>query len=257
MSTKTYRPATGIAAFWERAGAALYDGVLAKGERQGMAARRAALLSRARGRVLEIGAGTGLNVEHYPDSVSALVLAEPVAPMARRLQKRAAARDDVEVLEAPAENLPLPTASIDTVVSTMVLCTVADVDEALSEIARVLRPGGTLLFVEHVHLPGTRLGRWQQRLAGPWAAYASGCRCDRDLLGRLEVQFDVGEVGTADWVGMPALVRPLVTGVARPTTVARPGSWAHHIAEAVPAAAPPHASRGSREPADDLVGAMA
>ena len=216
MDENSYRPRTGPAAWWDRVGAALYDGFLARGERQGMTARRRAVLSEAHGRVLEIGAGTGLNLAHYPSSVTSLVLTEPVAPMARRLRRRVGERADVEVVEAPAEALPVPTASIDTVVSTMVLCTVSDVDGALSEVARVLRPGGTLLFVEHVHAAGTRLGRRQQRLAGPWAAFASGCRCDRDPVVALRRRFDVGEVASAQWTGMPSIVRPLVSGAAVP-----------------------------------------
>jgi SAM-dependent methyltransferase len=214
MSTRTTGTAAPSATTWERVGAAIYDPFLAAGERRGMAARRAALLSRARGEVLEIGAGTGLNLEHYPDAVTRLVLTEPVTPMARRVRARAGGRPRTEVLQARAEDLPVPTGSVDTVVSTMVLCTVGDVDAALGEVVRVLRPGGTLLFTEHVHAAGTRLGRWQQRLAGPWAAFASGCRCDRDLLGSIAAHLEVLEVAGGVWHGMPALVRPLVTGVA-------------------------------------------
>jgi SAM-dependent methyltransferase len=235
-TSTTYQAPTGLAAAWERLGAALYDPFLAKGERQGMARRRADLLSGARGKVLEIGAGTGLNVEHYPGTLDSLVLTEPVAPMAERLRRRAAERADlgqVEIVEAPAEVLPFPTGSFDTVVSTMVLCTVVDVGSALSEVARVLAPGGRLLFIEHVHADGTRLGRWQRRLAGPWAAYAQGCRCDRDLVGDIRSQFELIETTTAEWAGMPALVRPLVIGSATPTREARAGAWAHHVEDQI------------------------
>jgi SAM-dependent methyltransferase len=234
MSTtnRTYQPPTGAAAVWERLGAALYDPFLAKGERKGMARLRADLLAGARGKVLEIGAGTGLNVEHYPATLDALVLTEPVAPMVAHLRRRSPERADladVEIVEAPAEVLPFPTGSFDTVVSTMVLCTVVDVESALSEIARVLAPGGRLLFIEHVHADGTRLGHWQRRLAGAWAAYAQGCRCDRDLVGAIRSQFELVETTTAEWIGMPALVRPLVIGSATPVRTARAGAWAHHV----------------------------
>src|SRR4051812_49379489 len=111
MSTRTTGTATPGASTWERIGAVMYDPFLAAGEGRGMAARRAALLSRARGEVLEIGAGTGLNVEHYPDAVTRLVLTEPVAPMARRLRARVAERSGTEVVEARAEDLPVPTGS--------------------------------------------------------------------------------------------------------------------------------------------------
>ncbi|MFC7362298.1 class I SAM-dependent methyltransferase [Nocardioides astragali] len=223
---------SGLAALWERVGAALYDPVLARGERLGMAERRAALLSEARGRVLEIGAGTGLNLAHYPATVEELVLSDPVLPMADRSRARVAGsgfRHGLEVVEAPAEELPFPTGRFDTVVSTMVLCTVADVEAALSEVARVLAPGGRLLFIEHVHADGTRLGRWQLRMAGPWEFLGQGCRCDRDLVRAIGSQFDVCVTRTAEWIGMPALVRPLVIGSATPARAARHGSWAHHV----------------------------
>ncbi|MBX9246887.1 class I SAM-dependent methyltransferase, partial [Actinotalea ferrariae] len=217
-------------------GAALYDPVLARGERLGMADRRAALLAGARGAVLEIGAGTGLNLAHYPTGLEALVLTEPVTPMADRLRARVGTSGHLasvaEVVEARAEDLPFAAATFDTVVSTMVLCTVADVESVLSEVARVLRPGGKLLVLEHVHAAGTTLGRWQTRLAGPWAVVAGGCRCDRDLLAAIAARFDVGGIRRAEWTGMPAIVRPLVIGTATPSRVARHGAWAHHVTAA-------------------------
>lgn len=233
---RTAAPAPGrttprrTAALRARVGAAVYDPFLARGERLGMERRRAALLATARGRVLEIGAGTGLNLAHYRADVE-LVLTEPVAPMADRARARLAASGrTATVLEAPAEDLPVATASVDTVVSTMVLCTVRDVESALSEVARVLRPGGRLLFVEHVHAAGTALGRWQTRLAGPWALWAGNCRCDRDLLAAITSRFDVRTLHRAEWTGMPGLVRPLVVGSATPTSAAAHGAWAHHVA---------------------------
>ncbi|WP_460710250.1 class I SAM-dependent methyltransferase [Nocardioides dilutus] len=235
-TVRTYQPPTGVAALWERLDAALYDPFLAKGERKGMARRRAELLETAGGRVLEVGAGTGLNVDHYPAGLEALVLTEPVAAMAERLRRRVAAHGRLahaEIVEAPAEVLPFPTGSFDTVVSTMVLCTVVDVESALSEVARVLAPGGRLLFIEHVHADGTRLGRWQRRLSGAWAAYAQGCRCDRDLVGAIRSHFELLETTTAEWTGMPALVRPLVVGSATPVRTAQAGAWAHHVGDLV------------------------
>ena len=217
--TTNYLAPRGRAALWERVGAALYDPFLAKGERLGMSERRVALLSEARGRVLEIGAGTGLNLPHYPATVEQLVLSDPVAPMAKRSRARVAESDALhrpEVVEAPAEDLPFPSSTFDTVVSTMVLCTVADVEAALSEVARVLAPGGRLLFIEHVHAEGTRLGRWQLRLGDLWSVWAQGCRCDRDLVSAISMQFDLDVAATAEWTGMPALVRPLVIGSATP-----------------------------------------
>jgi len=204
---------------WLRFGAAIYDPFVALGERRGMHERRRRLLGRARGRVLEIGAGTGLNLAHYPDELEELVLSEPIEPMARRLESRLD-RSDVRgrVLRAGAEALPVATDSIDTVVSTLVLCTVPDPEAALEEIRRVLRPGGRLLFCEHVRSDSNLLARWQERLAGPWKAFASGCRCNQETLGLIERALRITRLGREEWRGMPGLVRPLIVGEARVDT---------------------------------------
>ncbi|GAA5154259.1 MULTISPECIES: class I SAM-dependent methyltransferase [Amycolatopsis] len=201
---------------WERFGAFVYEPFIHRGERLGMTERRAELLRGARGRVVEIGAGTGLNVRHYPREVDQVLLTEPVPAMYRRLSRRAAGRESVHVVQTTADALPVPDHSVDTVVSTLVLCTVPEVDRVLAELVRVLRPGGRLLFCEHVRAEDTRLARRQSRLAGPWAAFAQGCRCDRDTLGLIGRRFETLDVDTAAWRGMPSVVRPLVTGVARP-----------------------------------------
>jgi SAM-dependent methyltransferase len=201
---------------WSRFVAATYDPFVALGERRGMDERRRRLLGRARGRVLEIGAGTGLNLAHYPDELEELVLSEPSEPMARHLESRLD-RSDVHgsVLRACAEALPVATDSIDTVVSTLVLCTVPDPAAALEEIRRVLRPGGRLLFCEHVRADSNRLARWQERLAGPWKAFADGCRCNQETLGLIERALRITRLERDDWRGMPGLVRPLIVGEAR------------------------------------------
>src|SRR5919198_848278 len=131
--------------------AAIYDRMTAGSEKAGLAERRRALLADADGRVLEVGAGTGANIEHYPATVEEIVFTEPEEPMARRLEeKRRSAGRWGSVVRAPAEQLPFADGSFDTVVCTLVLCTVKDPARALSEIERVLRPGGKLLFLEHV-----------------------------------------------------------------------------------------------------------
>lgn len=200
---------------WARMGAVVYDPFLWLGERRGMRDRRRRLLADAAGRVLEIGAGTGLNLEHYPSTVTELVLAEPELPMRRRLEQRIRrSAAPVRVSDASAEPLPFPDGSFDTVVSTMVLCTVPDPGAALAEVRRVLRPEGRLLFCEHVPADSPRLARWQRLLASPWAAFAQGCRCDRPLKDLIAAALTVHRADAERWRGMPPLVGPLVVGAA-------------------------------------------
>jgi ubiquinone/menaquinone biosynthesis C-methylase UbiE len=200
---------------WERLVSGVYDQFLWLGERRGMRRRRANLLRGATGRTLEIGAGTGLNLPHYPAEVDELLLTEPSAPMAEALRRRAARTDrPATVLSASAEDLPVPNASVDTVVSTLVLCTVPDTAAALAEVARVLRPGGRFLFCEHVLSDSEVLAGVQQWLARPWAAFAIGCRCDRSILDDITATLRLDRIEHGAWRGMPPVVRPLVIGSA-------------------------------------------
>ena len=184
------------------------------GERTGLRAHRKALLSQARGCTLEIGSGTGLNLAHYPDDVGELILAEPDAAMRSRLAKRLNRRSHAaRLVDAPAERLPFPDGSVDTVVSTLVLCTVDAPDVALREIARVLRPGGQLLVLEHVRSESPTLARWQDRLAGPWRRFAMGCRCNRataELM--VACGLELAQMRKATWHGMPPILHPLIIG---------------------------------------------
>ena len=199
--------------------AACYDPFLWWAERLGMARRRSELLAAARGRVLEIGAGTGLNLPHYPDGLVELVLTEPGRAMARPLARqldRWPSRATIPVSRVPAraERLPFDDDSFDTVVATLVLCTVADPEAAVDETARVLKPGGRLLFCEHVSADAGWRRDLQRRAAGAWEAFADGCRCDRPTLPLIESRFPFTDARTANWRGMPAIVRPLVWGMA-------------------------------------------
>ncbi len=153
-------------ATWGRAFAAVYDRGLKATEDAGLRETRREVLAGASGRTIDLGAGTGVNLELFPDAVTELVLAEPDPHMLKRLRaKLSQARGEgaVEVVQAPAEQLPFADDSFDTAVFTLVLCTVPNPAAALTEAARVLRPGGKLLFVEHVRSEE----RGPRSLAGP------------------------------------------------------------------------------------------
>jgi ubiquinone/menaquinone biosynthesis C-methylase UbiE len=192
-----------------------YDRALAETEAAGLAARRAALLAQARGRVLELGAGTGLNLAHYPAGVQ-LVLTEPEEPMLRRLRERAAAAGhDAEVVATPAERLPFPDASFDTVVTTLTLCTVTDLGAALREVHRTLVPGGRLLFLEHVRSDDPRLARRQDLLRPLWKRVGHGCECNRATLAAIAATpLEVQDVAHGRMPKAPPIVRPMIEGVA-------------------------------------------
>jgi ubiquinone/menaquinone biosynthesis C-methylase UbiE len=162
--------------------AAVYDAVMWPFERAAVGAWRRRLAAAARGRVLEIGSGTGAQLRWYAPGAQITAL-EPDDGMRARLSERAErARVPVTVAAGRAEDLPFAPASFDTAVSAFALCTVTDPAAALSELRRVLVPGGTLLLLEHVHLTWEP-GRAVQTAAAPaWAAVAGGCRLDRDTL---------------------------------------------------------------------------
>ncbi len=205
-------------ATWGRAFSAYYDRAFEATEAAGLRAMRRELLAAARGRVLEIGAGTGLNLEHYPAGVESLTLTEPDPHMARKLRpKLAASAHPAELIEAPAEDLPFEDASFDTVVVTLVLCTVPDPHRALAEIRRVLKPQGNLLFLEHVrsHDPGT--ARWQDRLERPWRFLGDGCYCNRDTTAAIAAAgFEIADLQCGELPKAPPIVRPLIHGNATP-----------------------------------------
>ena len=159
----------------------------------------------AAGEVLEIGAGSGINLPLYGRQASRVTAIEPSPALLRRAAIRAkAARVPVELIETSAEALPLGSASVDTVVTTWTLCTIPDVARALSEIRRVLRPDGQLLFVEHGRAPEPAVARWQDRLDPLWRRLAGGCHLNRaiDMLLR-DAGFAVTELAHPRLPGLP------------------------------------------------------
>ena len=195
--------------------AAVYDRLNAGAERTWLGNRRADLVARATGEVLEIGAGTGANLAHYR-GVERVLAAEPDPAMRARLRSRLdRAAVPVEVSDAPAEHLGLPDASVDTVVCTLVLCSVADPDATLAELRRVLRSGGQLLVLEHVRGEGRR-ARWQDRVTPLWRRVGAGCHPNRDTVAAIErAGFHLDHQERFDPPRVPAIIRPFVEVVAR------------------------------------------
>jgi ubiquinone/menaquinone biosynthesis C-methylase UbiE len=202
---------------WNKVFAAGYDRFMASSERDCFAAHRKELLAGAEGDVIEIGGGTGANLALYNRALNSLTVTEPEKPMVGRLQRRAdEVRPGTTVLRAPAEELPFEDNSFDVAVSTLVLCTVDDQPRALRELRRVLRPGGRLLFMEHVRSDDERLARWQDRLMPLNARLLCGCHPNRPTLeGIRGAGFEVTEVEHDTIPHAPPFVRPLIVGVAR------------------------------------------
>jgi SAM-dependent methyltransferase len=161
--------------------ARLYQRMAVAAEEAGMAAHRARLLDGLRGRVVEVGAGNGMNFSHYPPAVTEVVAVEPEAYLRARAEEESArAPVPVRVVDGTASSLPLAGASVDAGVASLVLCSVADQAAALAELRRVIRPGGELRFYEHVADDDPRLARWQRRVDPLWTRIAGGCHLTRD-----------------------------------------------------------------------------
>jgi ubiquinone/menaquinone biosynthesis C-methylase UbiE len=157
-------------------------------EKAGYGERRGQLLAGLTGRVLEVGAGNGMNFAHYPPEVTGVLAVEP-EPHLRTLAEDNAeeAPVSIEVIDGTADHLPADDASFDAVVASLVLCTVPDVPVALTEMHRVLKPGGELRFFEHVRADTPRLARVQRLLdATVWPAVGGGCHAHRDTRTAIE-----------------------------------------------------------------------
>jgi len=201
---------------WGHVFAAMYDRMLGKTERAGLGEHRRALLAGAAGDVLEIGGGTGANLQYYGDTVRSLTIVEPEKPMLRRLEQHIEQSGRrAKALRAPAEDLPFNDASFDVVVSTLVLCTVDDVPRALRELRRVLRPGGKLLFIEHVRSDDEKLARTQDRMLPINVRIGHGCHPNRRTLDSIrDAGFEVTSLEHDTLKHTPKFIRPLIVGVA-------------------------------------------
>ncbi len=195
--------------------ATVYDRQSAKAEEAGLRAMRQRLLADAAGQVLEIGAGTGSNLPCYGPEVESLTVTEPSVPMMRRLERKVSDRGvTAKVLRAPAEDLPFDDGAFDVAVSTLVLCGVDDQPRAVRELRRVLRPGGKLLFLEHVRSDDPARARLQDRMNWLNRALVM-CDCNRPTLGTIEqAGFTVTSLEHTALPKAPKFVSPAILGVA-------------------------------------------
>jgi ubiquinone/menaquinone biosynthesis C-methylase UbiE len=181
---------------------------MARSEAKSLGEKRHRLLAELSGDVLEIGAGTGANFAHYPPAARVTAL-EPDPYMARRAEARLLPNITLQL--APAEHLPFPDDSFDVVVSTLVLCTVNDVPASLTEIRRVLRPGGTLRFMEHVRPSGVA-GRIVDAVQPVYGWISAGCHANRRTeQALLDARFEIVQIQRFRFNGAPG-----IAGVARP-----------------------------------------
>lgn len=177
---------------------------------------RSEVASGLRGTVLEVGFGSGRNVPHYPDTVDRVLAVDP-STVGRKLahQRVADSSTPVEYLGLDGEQVPLDEGEIDSVLITWTLCTIPDAHQALTEIGRVLRPGGTMHFVEHGRAPDDKVARWQDRLNPLQRRIAGGCNLNRpidDLIRDAALQLT--ELDTTYTPGMPKPFSYFYKGVA-------------------------------------------
>jgi ubiquinone/menaquinone biosynthesis C-methylase UbiE len=197
---------------------ALYDRFMRQSEAACLERWRAELLHDLAGSVLEIGAGTGATLAHYPAAVARLVLCEPDAHMRRKLQARCASLRPgrAEIADCPAQALRWPDDTFDAVVSSLVLCSVPDQDAALAEIRRVLKPGGRLVFLEHVAAESNppRL-KWQKRIEPVWTHLMDNCHLTRRTEAAIAAAgFRIERIQRESIRKAMPLVRPSIRGTA-------------------------------------------
>ncbi len=176
---------------------------------------RRELCGDVQGRVLEIGAGSGANLPHYGTDVTTLTLVEPHEARTDRMHARVPRPADVELAVTTAERLPFPDDTFDEVVSTLVLCSVDDLDGTLTEVHRVLRPGGVLRFAEHVRSDDPQEAERQDRRSRLWRRCTGGCHPNRDTVRAIQdAGFTIRDLRRTHLRGAPRTVRPLAVGSA-------------------------------------------
>jgi ubiquinone/menaquinone biosynthesis C-methylase UbiE len=214
-----------------------YDRQMAGTEKAGLRAFREALLAGAKGHVIEIGGGTGANLPCYGPAVESLTITEPELPMLRRLERTVREhRPAAKVLRAPAEDLPFDDHTFDVAVSTLVLCGADDQPRALRELRRVLRPGGQLLFFEHVRSDDPGTARLQDRVN--WLnRLVVCCDCNRPTLRSIQdAGFTITQIEHTTLPKAPKFVRPAIMGSA---TTPAAGSSGQLTARAGSGSSPP------------------
>jgi ubiquinone/menaquinone biosynthesis C-methylase UbiE len=208
-----------------RAFSAWYGPLMRRIDEHGLREVRRSLLAEAHGRVLDVGTGTGSNLPLFPETAD-VVLSEPSPNMLRALRRRLSesGRSDVDLVRAGAEDLPFDDASFDCVTATLVMCTMPNPGAGLEEIARVLKPGGAFLFLEHVRSENPRVARTQDSLERPWRFLADGCHCNRESLAMIEASpLALQRVEHGHMPLAPKFMAPLIYGRASaPTEAERP-----------------------------------
>ena len=201
--------------------ACFYDRFMARTEAACLAGWRRDLLRHTHGKVLEIGAGTGATIEHYPGQVSRLVLSEPDRHMRRILQHKAdqVVTDRIRITADTAERISAPDEAYDCVVASLVCCSVSDLRAALWEMRRVLKPGGRLVFLEHVAAAeGSSRRRWQNRINPLWKRLMGNCHLNRETEAAIVgAGFAIRQIDRESMRKALPIVRPTIRGIAEKT----------------------------------------
>ncbi len=196
----------------------IYDPMIAKTETACLQDWRKKLLANAYGKVLEVGAGTGANINFYPQQVQELIISEPDEFMRKRLLEKLenSSLKNTQIKTFGMEDIDLADNSVDCVVSTLVCCSVTSPHDALKQVYRVLKPGGLFLFMEHVAAENNpnRL-KWQNRINPIWKRISGNCHTNRETEKyMLERGFTIKQITKASMRKAPAFVRPTIRGIA-------------------------------------------